>query len=77
MILLLLVLKCEPAHQDPTNGRVYCDKDNQYGSFCVFTCTLGYILIGDTFSECARATDSGARWSTEAPICMGKSEVEY
>ena len=35
-----------PALNEPSNGRMFCVSDNTFGSECVFSCNMGYMLRG-------------------------------
>lgn len=66
---------CNPEElRSPANGDYMCSDDNDIGSVCTFYCNDKYDLVGTKNMVCM-GTQSGAKWSSPPPSCIGMLSV--
>ncbi|XP_078481037.1 sushi, von Willebrand factor type A, EGF and pentraxin domain-containing protein 1-like isoform X3 [Ciona intestinalis] len=57
--------ECSPESVAPKNGSVTCSYGNLFESECVYTCAVGYRLVGSERRSCL----SDSTWNAPEPIC--------
>lgn len=57
---------------NPVNGMVTLTNGTLEGAVAIYTCELGYELIGDSLRVCG----NNARWLGRSPMCSGKENVK-
>nr|XP_026695879.1 sushi, von Willebrand factor type A, EGF and pentraxin domain-containing protein 1-like isoform X5 [Ciona intestinalis] len=57
--------ECSPESVAPRNGSVTCSYGNLFESECVYTCAVGYRLVGSERRRCL----SDSTWDAPEPIC--------
>ena len=55
-----------PALTEPAHGRMFCNTDNTFGSECVFSCNMGYMLRGTASRTCS----ADQTWTGEESTCV-------
>lgn len=58
-------ISCPDDESGIPNGSRRCDHANDYKSMCVYSCNLGYDIIGESRTECLRQ----GTWSNTKPHC--------
>nr|QKY88668.1 putative C3b soluble receptor CR1_S2 [Botryllus schlosseri] len=65
------VRKCDPAvPQAPRHGSISCNKENEIGSICTYTCDPTYSISGSRKTRCVRQGIK-AFWDEPTPRCIG------
>ena len=69
-----LAITCPKSLSAPENGKdPECDKGNNYGSICTYTCETGFILSSATALTCGgEGFSPSGEWSADEPTCSRK-----
>ena len=73
------VVQCsDPEPEVNEDVGVICNRGNLHGSTCVYSCPVGYDLIGSQSTTCVMMDDDSAigRWNTTTtPSCQGNVQT--
>lgn len=65
-------ITCDVGLTPFNGGSESCDRSNNFGSVCSYTCNEGYDLKGASQRECEENGD----WSEERPSCDGGLKLD-
>ncbi len=57
----------------PENGEVLLLQESTLGATAIYSCDLGFLLVGTTLRQC----EASGEWSPSEPICSRKSHLYY
>lgn len=74
--MMVAVLRCN-TQQPPPHGSISGCTDSFIGSDCLFSCDVGYNLMGASSLQCELSSDGTPAWNDVTPTCLSESTAIF